>query len=295
MYLCFHKKNLVVADFQLIYDTDNLIQLDFYAEGIRIEPLLYDQKIFSERINYGFLKGTYIDYQKDQQFFMNLMEDSEWVDITSKRMVKSIHNLHKLTKMIERALDEKQLSLPLWESYFYSIANAISFKRFSNTCDPIRYSESEEQFEFAIKNMRIPSHVLLFYKKLEQLKKDPNDVEIRSFIKKYGFLYDFNIAATPFENISDIKGIIQNQQEALLQVMKEDAPMKSAKNINDNNFGVILYKRLAWYEEMRHYYQARALRNYRLIFEQLNLDIYCTGIDDFHNKLKEEIRHVNYL
>jgi len=280
MYLCFQKHNLAVADFQLLYDTDNFIQLDFYAEGLLKEPLLYDNPIFAEKITSGFIKSSYEDYLANEKIYKATIRNQEWVESTSIKMVNSIIRLHKLTRLIEKDLTEEQLSLNLWKDYFSAIAIVMQFKRFTEDCEPTWFTEDVDLYENQIKEIHVPSHILLFHKKLDGVKKERTEREIKNFIHLYGFLYDFNIALTPFEDEGQIRELISKSTTQIRAI-------KPPQRIN-HSFSTKLYKRMAWYEEMRHYYQARALRNYRTVFEKLNLDIFETGIEEFHRHLGKE-------
>lgn len=285
MYLCFKSQDLVVADFQLIYHTDNYVQLDFYAEGLRQEPLLYNEPIFGVRTSFGFVKGSYKDFEHNEDVFNNRIHDITWVLETTSKMIKSIYELHKINRLIEKYLKKKEIPSNLWFYYFSAITEVLKYKRFTDNCEPIWFAENQNEYEKEISKIRVSSHILLFYKKLERLKNEQNDIEIQKFIERYGFLYDFNIAPTLFEK--------ENELKLFLSKTSSTSKKKISCHINSGDISVRLYKRMGWYEEMRHYYQARALRNYRIAFEMLGMDIFKTGIDDFHNQLKRSESNFN--
>jgi hypothetical protein len=236
--------------------------------------LTYGNPIFAKRTTYGFLKAKHDDYLEAHSVFMCKIKQREWVEKTSTDMIESIFLLHKVTRQIEKDLRNSKINKTLWEEYFSAISLVLRYKSFSDKCDPTFFSIDVEEYERNNKRVHSPSHILLFYRNLEKLKKNPNQLRIKEFIFRYGFLYDFNIARTPFEDEEYLK--------LLKNTSKNKDKLDSLERVHSNSFDIQLYKRLAWYEEMRHFYQARALRNYRDVFEKLQLDIFKTGIEDFH-------------
>lgn len=288
MFFSLVKQKKVIMDFQLIYDTDSYIQLDFYAQGLKQEPLLYNRPIYLERKSYGFLTGDLNMHKDNEDVFHEHLQKEEWVHATAKQMIQSIRQLHYMTRKIEASLKNNVLSYELWNDYFQTIARVLSFKRFSDECKAEDFCHDTSIFEEQVKQLRLPSHILLFHQKFERLRKDYSPETIQEFIHRYGFLYDFNIEETIFEN-----------QEAILEKLKQPISKKvlrspSKKVIQMDDSSLRLFKSIVWYEELRHYYQARAVRNYRVALEILGLNIYQTGIDTFHKNLKKEVSHDTY-
>jgi hypothetical protein len=102
-------------------------------------------------------------------------------------------------------------------------------------------------------------------------------IDIDDFIRKYGFLNTFNIEKTQFESKKEIKKYLEENNISYFE-----------KKDKKNDMYDLLSKRFCWYEEFRHYYQMRALRNFRLIFEKLNLNIFNTDFNDLKIKLSKE-------
>lgn len=133
-----------------------------------------------------------------------------------------------------------------------------------------------------IANIRSPSYIIRLSTALSKLSPNSSDDAIYNFILRYGFLNDFNIESTTLETIEGVRKFI----ETPISYPKRISRMKKLGNQEQHICGRIT-RRIAWYEELRHYYQLRILRNFRLAFEHFGLDKFHTGIDELLESMKE--------
>jgi|GEM_PF-6853546 len=273
----------VVVDFQLIYDTDNFVLLDVYAEGLRKEPTIWNRTPYFDRIGYGFLCANIQDHEKYNDFFQTALKNRESVDVKTREMIQSVVQVHKWNRKIESELNENNINFPKWLEYYNILTNMLSYKRLSDELDYLGFSEDPEKTQGMIQQIRLPSHMLVFHKAYSNLCGSPTEAHISNFINRFGFLFDFNMRRNSFE-IND---------ELITQIMLQSTdgsglfPVRNKIRIDEtDDFSLILYKRIACYEEWRHYEQARAIRNYRNMMEMIGVSPYRTDINRLHETLE---------
>lgn len=273
----------VIVDFQLIYDTDNFVLLDVYAEGLRKEPTIWNRTPYFDRIGYGFLCANIQDHENYDEFFQTALKNRESVDVKTREMMRSVVQVHKWNRKIESELNEKNINFPNWLEYFKILTNMLSYKRLSDELDYLGFSEDPEKTQGMIQQIRLPSHMLVFHKAYSNLCGSPTEAHINNFINRFGFLFDFNMRRNSFEIYDELKTQIMFQ----LTDGSGLIPVRNKIRIDEtNDFSLSLYKRIACYEEWRHYEQARAIRNYRNMMEMIGVSPYRTDINRLHETLE---------
>jgi hypothetical protein len=143
----------------------------------------------------------------------------------------------------------------------------MAYKRFSDRCETL----FEKPFD-----IRVPSYLMRLLIALERIDIHSSN-EVCDFIERYGYLYDFYIKENLLETPQGVQEYVKT-----LKPMNPRSSYK--KNEKPRSFLSMLYKYVSWYEELRHIYQLRALRNFRRLFQHYDLDIHETSWQDISKK-----------
>jgi len=262
------KTNEVVIDFQLIYDADSALHLDFYADGLIEEAhQLFHQYSPFQKINYGFLSCSIPDYEQYENHFDTSMKNHFFLSTAACAMVSTIKPVHELCRKIEKQKRENVFEFSYYKELYQRVVNMMAYKRFSDRCETL----FEKPFD-----IRVPSYLMRLLIALERLDIHSSD-EVTNFIERYGYLYDFYIKESRLETPEGVNKYVKT--------VKPTNPRSYVKMDNSKrSFECILYKYVSWYEEMRHIYQLRALRNFRHFFQYHHLDIHETSWKDLLEK-----------
>jgi hypothetical protein len=183
MFLKCYETNEYVVDFQIIYDTDNILNVDFYADGLLIEPtVLFGKKTHYEKSGYGLVKTNINKHNRYEKMFNEKIRDKEFLEKNSKDMILSIRNLHRNCRIVEKNLSN--LSITILENFYNSICKVMSYRRMVEKIQ-------DEIKLISINNSNVKSYILKLNEQLYKLSK--GEIDNNTFIWKYGFLYDFNI------------------------------------------------------------------------------------------------------
>lgn len=262
----------IIVDFQLFYDTDSFLHLDFYADGLVKEPkIVINKECVFKKKNMGFVTADKTRYKAYEREFENLLKNPEFINKTKKKMIQSVLDVHRACLRWEKKWRKREIEKKDVKEYYEKITTMMAFKRFSDHCEKKIQKETT----------RTPSYLMRYIKGLERVRTFPTDKEIQKFINKYGFLQYFGIE----------KNSAETKNGVLTLIKKNRLPGNKEKRGVTGNQPISLYKYLAWYEELRHYYQLRSLRNFRWLMEENECDLYETSIEDLVNLLtrKEEL------
>jgi hypothetical protein len=290
MFLNIKSMGKVVCDFQLIYETDSYIHLDLYADGLVMEStVLFNKEPYLKKENYGMVIGESKQHIEYISFFESIIKKEDVAKQISQKMINSILSTHKICRRSEREIEQGVLKPQTFLDLYTSLSIMLAFKSFSDKCNPEIFSNDRSQFQKMCLKVRIPSHITTFTRELSNLSKYSNNKSLQKFIKRYSFLQDFNIRETELETVEGLKAYLDIERESYKfkkrKLEKIDISKDSACTI---------FKRIGWYEEVRHYYQLRGLRNLRIFLTSLNMDIYRTSISSLKEELyRREFRHGN--
>ncbi|WP_336770146.1 PEP/pyruvate-binding domain-containing protein [Bacillus bombysepticus] len=260
-----------IIDYQLIYDTDSNLQLEFYADGLTKESLLFSNTSPFTKIDYGLLVANPNRWEEYEKLLVNEITKTEIREKITTQMVLSIKNVHNWCRKIERQLKNESYSknnhLDNWKSFYNSVVHMMSFKRLSDIF--------QEQWSHLAQSITLPSYMDQLHQSLYHLKKNPTKNSIEKFLWYTGFLLTFNIEKTELEHQDGIEKWLAKDWNTRTS-LRRTAPSSLEEK---------WMKRVGWYEELRHYYQLRALRNFRLLFEELNIDIHKGTMADIEEEV----------
>lgn len=261
IHLIDRKTNQVVIDYQLVYDIDSAIHLNFYADGLLSEAqTLFSIKTPFSKKGDGMLLASLQRFEEYESLFKATLEKEKMRFEIAKKMTKSIFPVHRLCLKAEREYLSGKIFLSTYLELYQSVVQMLSYKRFSDYC--------ESHFASFQSEARTPSFLLRMLQALERLQHNLDDNEIQTFIDRHGYLFQFSIAESELETSFGIREYLQRNPIHFSSLKKRQ-----------NHTGVTLFKQLAWYEELRHVYQLRALRNFRKCFQQMGLDIHEATIE----------------
>ncbi|GAB6422498.1 hypothetical protein bcgnr5378_37090 [Bacillus cereus] len=260
-----------ILDYQLIYDTDSNLQLEFYADGSMKESLLFSHTSPYIKKDYGLLVVNPNLREEYEKLVDNEITKDEIREQITMQMVLSIKNVHNWCRKIERQLQNESYSknnhLGNWRKFYNSIVHMMSFKRLSDIF--------QNQWSHLAQSITLPSYMDQLHQSLYHLKKNPTKNNIDKFSWYTGFLLTFNIEKTELE-----------QQDGIKKWLAKDWNTRpSLRRTSPSSSEEKWMKRVGWYEELRHYYQLRALRNFRLLFEELNIDIHNGTMADIEEEV----------
>lgn len=252
-----NQPNQSVLDFQLVYDTDSNIQLDLYADGLLEEPKLVSLPCPFRKRTYGLLSADLEDFNTYQEQFISRITQMQ--ETLTTGMVQSIVKVHQMCRRIEHSLDKGTSFLSdkaLWSDFYKAIIKMMSFKRISD--------EYQLEYEHLATVVTLPSYMDRLYSSLHNLHNNLSSERILHFIRYTGFLLTFNIEKTELESEETVRMWANRSWE------KKSSLRRCAPKTQEEQW----IKRVGWYEEMRHYYQLRALRNFRLLFEREGIPVH---------------------
>lgn len=276
MFLLDKDTKKMCLDFQLIYDVDANIHLDFYADGLCEEPkYIFGIENIFEKISYGFVVADHDKFEDYEKNILGKRVNDKLLREVSTKMVNSIFRMKESSEEVEKKIIGKTLDYKDIETYYKEIIEMMAYRRISDIYQHEIESLNDHDLIKILCEIEVPSYIMILNKKLKELKMNPSEEQIQEFIFNYGFLGDFSISKCEFE----MEDFIREKLELILaEDMKQKKEISDLGNMEKYKEQLELYKNIVFYEEYRHYYQLRALRNFRLIFELLNLDIYNTDI-----------------
>ncbi|PLT31769.1 hypothetical protein [Peribacillus deserti] len=239
-----------VFDFELVYDTDSKIHVDWYANG-----LLWEQKILGGptafyKKNYGIIVADLKEYEEYQKFFYEKLSNKTFLQEIVPKLAISIIDVHRACRKFELERTRENA-----EILHRKVSYMLGFKRVSDYC----------QNNIDLNKENVPSYLLRIVQGLQRLKEHPSIENKKIFIKRYGYLHTFKIARNELETLEGVQKKINK--------MFPDTVIRKRKNWGLGSPSSI-GKYILWYEELRHVYQLRALRNFRNYFEEININIH---------------------
>lgn len=265
------KNNTVIFCFQLRYDFDSQIILDFYSDGLILEPKLImnlSNSIFNKKST-GIVIAEGNDYNeyssKLQQCITNIID----LQMTLNNYVKCLINLESVSKSFENIAKIRKLTLKDFDCYYQSIINVMSFTRISNLID-IECND--------MNTISIPSHTLLLEDGLYNYSN--SKISFEDFRTEFAFLYDFYIQENILENKESLDKFIY-----LKKFNFHNTSFQAICNSDHKNRFSRAFYTLGWCEEFRRVLQQRALRNFREIMKFMRLDIHNNCCADIRERL----------
>lgn len=263
MFLKYLKTNKYICDLQLIYDIDCLIHFDFYTQGLLNEHIVLNCVEGFKAIDYGVVEISANGYHELNSKMKLLIANKIELLAFTDNIIASIYKLIELNNQVKNSLDNKALFYQLYEQ----LGIVMSYRRIVDLASDTLMDCN------IVKELHCPSYLVMLSEAFNKLHPESSDEALDLFIKEYGYLYTFHIKETPYENKGYLKEMIRENKVNDGKV--ELVPI----NFDERNYHKteekILY-RLSWYSEMRHIYQLRSLRNFRLYLQYLNKDIYLT-------------------
>ncbi len=283
MFLLDRDTGKMCLDFQLIYDVDAYIHLDFYADGLCEEPkCVFGLEGIFKKISYGFVVADKEKFEDYEENVLKKCVNRDLLKKVSNMMVNSIIDIRKSSEVIENKILCNNLTYKDIEVYYQSIIEMMAYRRVSDIYqDEIEGLDDPDLIKL-ICSTEVPSYMMILNKKLKELKKNSSEEQIKDFIFNYGFLGDFSIKKGEFETEEFIREKLEHIIDDDFEYKKETFDLEDTGEYKEL---LEIYKNIVYYEEYRHYYQLRALRNFRLIFELLNLDIHTTDIQKLKSAL----------
>ncbi|MDD4113051.1 MAG: hypothetical protein PHC56_08470 [Herbinix sp.] len=264
MFLKYLQDDYMICDFQLVYETDSKLHIDFYAYGLLKEPAVLDVDSNYTLVSYGMVKIDSNEYVRINNRINTIKNEIPILFSKLYEMRNSMYRLIQANKVAEDAIENGQYDISFMKKCFEAITDVMAYRRLAD--------EAGEYYSEKITNKRLSQIGIPSY--LNILEKNKNNIESLSdaslFVKEYGYLNSFNIKANMGENINNIK--IKKDASENIQVLKLDYDDSGCVNIKER-----LVYGLSWFSELRHIYQLRTLRNFRWYFENKNLDVHLTG------------------
>ncbi|MFB9760510.1 hypothetical protein [Ectobacillus funiculus] len=279
MFLINKRDKQVILDYSLIYDIDSALHLDFYARGLCIEPeVLFKQPSHFTQVSYGLITTNQREHEIYETNLRKNLKSFDFVADLSRRMVKSVFHVHKICRCIEKMPFNQKMQI--YDQLFREVGYMFAFKRFSDLLNPEYFSKyKQDEFLEVCRKVRETSHLVKLNTAIERLREETTDERIVHFIKYYGFLDGFSICPTELETI---EGVLHR-----LSTSNCTKRIKRKLGETPTDFGLLLFRRIGWYEEMRHYYQLRALRIFRQAILIFGLDLYETSYQEFQTYIQE--------
>lgn len=262
MFLYQEKQNQYVLDYQLIYDLDSPLHADFYGDGLQKEAGVFGVSTPFQKKGNGFFVADEEEFEEYESLFAQKAEEDKHTII--KDMARSLIVVHKLSRKMEGMLQTGNISSSFVETYYHSILDMMKYKRISDF-----YQEKYEEYG---KEIRQPSHLRRLMHAIESVKRNQTKENIQKFISYEAFLFRFSMKENELEKEESLRPWLANY------ISKERKHNRGRLPENEEE-KIVRY--VGWYEEMRHYYQLRALRNFRLLFERKNLNIHRCSMDDY--------------
>jgi hypothetical protein len=305
--------NKCVLDFECELRLKSRFQIDLYTEGLNRVPKVYLNETFlwGETIKNGVLvidKNTY--FSKEQavkDMFQNIECSGKFV----KWMYYCFGDFEKECMNFEDKLSNKSVSLNDFNNYIDKLLNMMSLFAMQwmsfdlNILTKITKLKDNDLSQLFSQLAYEPYHIRN-QKSYLRLLQNPTDENIESFINEYAFLDNFEIDKNQLEdqdylrskvmidrlNISEFERIINHyaknkhhnrlKGQKLVEELLSKCSSKEEYNIVFNN--ITLLRVVTDEEEQRHYLQARAVRNIRLLLEICQLDSYLSI-----NEIKEAL------
>jgi hypothetical protein len=198
-------------------------------------------------------------------FFQARLQAPSEVERLSELMTASILPVHRLCHKVSIELSMNKLNYSTLENLYDACTYMLSFKRFSDAAEKTFLNENDVG--------KTPSYLMRMLTALNRLDTEANDQAILSFTQRYGYLCSFTIKPGTLATIDGVRAFLKARTNSAME--KPSKQMKPAR----------LFKQLAWYEELRHIYQLRALHLFRRAFEQLSLDIHESTLDTLKRRL----------
>ncbi|QSX04999.1 hypothetical protein JYG23_09895 [Sedimentibacter sp. zth1] len=265
MFLEYKKNKSFVCDFQLIYDTDNKLHLDFYAYGLLKEPCVLNLKAKYKLLDYGLIEISKKKYKLISKKMNKITKNLNYMKNITTKMKNSIYRLIESNIEFERLIESGIYDYNVCKKCFDCVTDVMAYRRIADLSGEY-YSKSVCKERYS--KIGIPSYLITLNENKQKIN-DLNDIKI--FIKEYSYLSTFNIDNKKYEDINNYT-LNVNAQGNLKPI---NIPFDKSKC--KNNIEEIVYS-LSWYSEMRHIYQLRTLRNFKLFMEAKNMDIYNTDI-----------------
>jgi hypothetical protein len=203
LFLIDKKNKLAVLDYQLIYDTDSLIHLDFYCDGIIKEINRYVPNARTEKLGPGMMCLDLKDYTFFQAKLSELVHDQTELKKLLSKMVGSIKPVHTACRKVECQFKSNQIHLYDYLDLYAKVINMMSYKQISDQLES----------KLIISESRTPSYLIRFYRSIKQLSLGLTEQKIENFIERHGFLYSFSILETELESKTGLKLYLDSKKE----------------------------------------------------------------------------------
>lgn len=264
MFLNYLKEDKLVADFQVVYETDNKLLLDFYSCSSAREGEAADIEIECELPAYGMVVLRREDNEALEARYEQIAHDRTALENKSEAMVSAIIALDDENRRFERAVQGGSFDKNALRALFERVTDAMKYRRLADTATELL---TERVSNERLGELHVPSYIELLS---ENLRRAGSLREAESFIWEYGYLGSFDIAPCRFEST---EFLLSHGGEGEVKAL-EVSPDTSACSSPDERLLYIL----SWYSELRHIQQLRALRNFRLYLEHEGMDIHETDI-----------------
>ncbi|MEG0793502.1 MAG: hypothetical protein RSD97_08935 [Lachnospiraceae bacterium] len=290
------------------------LQLNLYAYGLNNIPKIF----LNESYNLGYLKSPGVVvadrkiYEKIEQNIRNAFQLVETSKRYTRMMYGCLENIRTLNNATENKIENNTLKKVDVENLYRATERMMSMMVFqwlsfdlNLTIEDTRLKAYEIQMlaapimfqPYQIRELRAYVDVL------ENIHSDKSNEAIRKYIKEYAFLKNFGIdknededierlvCKLQLEDVNRYKNILQEyekknaisekQRQKLYKNIFESVSKERLQRVQNN---LILMRICADEEEERHYQQARATRNLRIIMEMNQLDIY-SSIDEILERI----------
>lgn len=263
----------MVIDFQLIYDCDCRLNIDFYTLGILKESCLLELDEIYTILDFGLVVCSTKDYLVREKII-------DEVANCSKKTYDLFFSIKDEFKVIinECIFFEEQAYIGNFEksplkNSLNALIKIMSFRRISQ-----RYLENKNEKIGKFNYSYMPSYLGMLNEAISKLNKNTSECDLRRFVNEYGFLGNFYIRSSSYENYDFLKKEYLKREGEMNLFKAIDFTIK--ERLDFNSFDEYTSYLISWYEEYRHILQMRVLRNFRMYFEKFNMCIYDTGVED---------------
>lgn len=266
--------NSMIADFQITYNCDCKLHYDVYAYGLKKESLLLKEEDIFEYLDYGMLTCSKVKFLERNIILNSICDNLELLFYTFNEIKAEIDDFIVYNKKLEIELLKNKFDTSHFLLLLDKFTTIMSFRRI-----PEIYFNNLENKIIELDNSKMPSYAVALNNAIKSLNIRTNSKEIEQFIFEYGYLTNFKIRKSKFENFDYVASIAKKNANTYKKI--KPICIEYNGNFIDNEKKKTIYN-LTWYEEIRHIYQMRMLRNFRLFFEHYNLDIYKTTYQDLY-------------
>lgn len=266
MFLKNKKDNRRICDFQLEYACDCRLMLDFYAYAQIKEPANLGIPVDVEFIDYGMVGLTEENYFILENYLKEKMKNIQFLKEVCSVMIDKTTQLIQNCNILEEKMQSGKYTKQELYKTFDKLVDVISYRRLADMASDYLGNEIGKE---KISSLQVPSYLLLLKENFEKLGHSSTDEDFYLYINEYAYLNGFDIRKNKFEDINYLKQISSCKKECK-KIRKMDLKYTPLSWEDDK---IQIFHAISWYSELKHIYQLRVLRNFRIYFEENNLDI----------------------